>query len=168
VELLRQLIIREGLLLIYHGICLHPRLLRERLLAMLGEDVGAEVKHSSIYAGGPGVVVKDVEEADLMESGLEDILELNAYGVQIVLEKVDRAYLLIVLSRAAKDIRRTVLTNLSRNAADMICEDLVRFGTFSNADIEVARKMVASTVVELEEEGSIVIEGECKARQYAV
>ena len=164
VDLLRQMIIRDGVLALEAG--LRPEIIQIKLTAMLGEDVGVGIKRA-VYTGGPGAVLKEVEAANIMESGLEDLLVLNAYGVQTVLRKVDRACLLIVLSRASNDIRRTVLTSLSRNAAGMMCEDLARSGAFCEKDIEEARKKVAGTVVGLLEEGYIVIEGECKARRYA-
>jgi len=90
----------------------------------------------------------------------EDIVRLDDRSIQKVLGKADSQRLALALKGASPSCSEQIFSNLSRNAAMMLREDLEYMGPARIGDVKAAREEILSIVRTLEEGGEIIINSE--------
>lgn len=89
----------------------------------------------------------------------EDILRINDRGIQALLKEVDRQQLALALRTASGELKEKVFKNMSKNAANLIKEEMEFMGPVRLADVETAQQQLMDVVRRLEEAGELIIRG---------
>ncbi|MDR0272257.1 MAG: hypothetical protein LBI27_02945 [Clostridiales bacterium] len=143
VELLRQAIMLEGILSITAG--LNPRIIKDKLTIMLGEDVYLNPDSA------------DEDEPDEDRFTFEDIAILNAFDIQRVLREAEHREIALALKGSSEEVTNTIFLNLSKNAVEMIKDDMQVMGVVRTSDAEEARQKILDIIRRLAECGEIFI-----------
>jgi flagellar motor switch protein FliG len=93
----------------------------------------------------------------------EDLLRLDARGMQALLKGVSTDQLIIALKTASVELREKIFSNLSSRAAGMLREELEMLGPVRISDVEGAQAAIVETALTLEAEGKIQIAREGQA-----
>jgi flagellar motor switch protein FliG len=87
----------------------------------------------------------------------EDLVKVDAKGMQKVLAEVDKADLTLALRAAPAEVRTKLLDNLSSRARESIQEEIDLMGPKPLSEIEAAQKRILQLVRGMEERGEITV-----------
>jgi flagellar motor switch protein FliG len=87
----------------------------------------------------------------------EDLILVEAKGIQRILREVDQKDLALALKGASDEISKHLMSNMSERAAAALREEIDLLGTVRVKDVEEAQGRILEGVRELETEGEVVI-----------
>ncbi|SMO81719.1 flagellar motor switch protein FliG [Gracilimonas mengyeensis] len=85
----------------------------------------------------------------------EDILHFDDRTVQLIINEMEKADLVMGLKGVNDDLSNKFLRNMSNRAADMLREDMEALGPVPLKDVKEAQQRIIKKIKELEEEGQI-------------
>ena len=88
----------------------------------------------------------------------EDLLLLDPSAVQRIMREIDMRDLTLSLKKASEPLKRLMLSNISRRAAESVQEEMAFLGNVKPRDIEAAQFRIIETVRKLESEGEIELD----------
>lgn len=100
------------------------------------------------------------ESADRVKSLMftfEDLIRIDAQGIQVLLRNIDKDKLAIALKGASDTIKELFFNNMSSRAGKIIKEDMDSMGPVRLRDVEEAQQYVVSTAKDLANAGEIVV-----------
>lgn len=134
--------------------------------AVGGVDTVAEILNLADRATEKSIMEGlESEDPDLVEGirrlmfVFEDIIHVDAKGIQSMLKEVDNEELSLALKTASADLQEKIFGNMSERAAALIKEDMEFMGPVRVSDVEAAQQRIVDVVRRLEESGDIVIAG---------
>jgi flagellar motor switch protein FliG len=89
----------------------------------------------------------------------EDLRQIDKAGLQKVLREIDMRDLAVALKSASEKLKATLLSCISRRAAETVNEEMGFLGALKAKDIEAAQMRIIEVVRRLESEGEIEIGG---------
>ena len=87
----------------------------------------------------------------------EDLIRVDAQGIQVLLRNIDKDKLAVALKGASETIKELFFNNMSSRAGKIIKEDMEAMGPVRLRDVEEAQQYVVTTTKELSNAGEIVI-----------
>ncbi len=87
----------------------------------------------------------------------DDLVNVEAKGIQALLKELDNSTLLLALKTASDRVKTHVLSNLSSRAVEMLEEDMEVMGPTRLSDVEGAQQEIAQIALRLESEGKLAI-----------
>ncbi len=87
----------------------------------------------------------------------DDLVRLDASGIQLLLRQVEKDQLAMSLKGAAEDVKDLFFSNMSERAGKMMREDMEAMGAVRLKDVDEAQAAVVSTAKALADAGEIVI-----------
>ena len=87
----------------------------------------------------------------------ENLLSLSDRDVQALLREVSSEMLLVALRGADEAVRRKIMGNMSRRAADLLRDDLEAMPPVKLSDVETAQKEIMAIAKRLAEAGEITL-----------
>jgi flagellar motor switch protein FliG len=93
---------------------------------------------------------------DLMFT-FDDLIKINAMGVQVILRSVDKAKLTIALKGASQPLRNLFVNNMSQRASKILIEDMEALGPVRLKDVDEAQSMIVNMARDLAAKGEITI-----------
>ena len=87
----------------------------------------------------------------------DDLVRLDASGIQLLLRQVEKDQLAMSLKGAAEDVKDLFFSNMSERAGKMMREDMEAMGAVRLKDVDEAQAGVVSTAKALAAAGEIVI-----------
>ena len=87
----------------------------------------------------------------------ENMLLLDDRTTQRILRDIDSKDLILALKGASEELRRLILRNMSKRAAELLQEDLAMIGPVRLRDVEEAQQRIVSVIRQLEASEEIVI-----------
>jgi flagellar motor switch protein FliG len=100
-----------------------------------------------------------VEQIRRLMFVFEDILMVDAKGIQTVLKEVDNDELCLALKTASEELKAKIFANMSTRASDLIREEMEYMGPVRLSDVEAAQQRIVDIVRRLEDAGEIIIAG---------
>ncbi len=97
----------------------------------------------------------------------EDLIRLQSPAIQRIMRETDMRDLAVALKKASEPIKKLLLGNISRRAAETVQEEMTFMGSMKLKDIEAAQMRIIDCVRKLEAEGEIEIEENASAEEYA-
>jgi len=85
----------------------------------------------------------------------EDLLLFEAPVIQRIMREIDMRDLTLALKKASEPLKRLMLSNISRRAAESVTEELAFLGHVKLRDVEAAQFRIIDAVRKLEAEGEI-------------
>jgi flagellar motor switch protein FliG len=85
----------------------------------------------------------------------EDLAALNAATIQRIMRETDMRDLALSLKRATEPVKKLLLSNISRRAAETVKEEMAFMGSVRLRDIEAAQFRIIDAVRKLEADGEI-------------
>jgi len=85
----------------------------------------------------------------------EDLLMLDGSSIQRIMREIDTRDLTIALKKASEPLKKLLLSNISRRAAETVQEELAFLGHVKPRDVEAAQFRIIDSVRKLETEGEI-------------
>jgi len=89
----------------------------------------------------------------------EDLVGINDAGIRELLKDVSSKDLTMALKTASEELKRKILGNLSKRAAQILQEDLSVMGPVRLSEVEAAQQNIINTARRLEKEGKIFLMG---------
>jgi flagellar motor switch protein FliG len=89
----------------------------------------------------------------------EDLVGINDQGICELLKEVKSEDLTLALKTASEELRRKVLSNLSKRAAQILEEDMGVMGPVRLSEVETAQQNIINAARRLEKEGKIFLVG---------
>lgn len=89
----------------------------------------------------------------------DDVLRVNDRGIQALLKEIDREQLALALRTANPELKDKFFKNMSKNASNLIKEEMEYMGPVRLADVENAQQQIMDIVRKLEEAGEVIIQG---------
>ena len=87
----------------------------------------------------------------------DDLVRLDAGGIQALLRQVEKDQLAMALKGASDDVKELFFSNMSERAGKMMREDMEAMGAVRLKDVDEAQSGVVITAKELADAGEIVI-----------
>jgi len=87
----------------------------------------------------------------------EDLIKIDAAGIQAIIRAVDKDKLVVALKGANDDMRNLFFSNMSERAAKIMKEDMESKGPVRMRDVDEAQMAVVTKAKELSEAGEIII-----------
>ena len=87
----------------------------------------------------------------------DDLVRLDAAGIQVLLRQVDKDQLGLALKGAAEDVKDLFFSNMSERAGKMMREDMEAMGAVRLKDVDEAQAAVVANAKALADSGEIVI-----------
>ena len=87
----------------------------------------------------------------------DDLVRLDASGIQLLLRQVEKDQLAMSLKGAAEDVKDLFFSNMSERAGKMMREDMEAMGAVRLKDVDEAQAAVVSVAKALADAGEIVI-----------
>jgi len=87
----------------------------------------------------------------------DDLVRLDASGIQLLLRQVEKDQLAMSLKGAAEDVKDLFFSNMSERAGKMMREDMEAMGAVRLKDVDEAQATVVSNAKALADAGEIVI-----------
>ncbi len=87
----------------------------------------------------------------------DDLVRLDASGIQLLLRQVEKDQLAMSLKGAAEDVKDLFFSNMSERAGKMMREDMEDMGAVRLKDVDEAQAAVVSNAKALADAGEIVI-----------
>jgi flagellar motor switch protein FliG len=88
----------------------------------------------------------------------EDLERLDSRTLQTILQDVDMRLLAVALKTASEKLKKSLLSCISKRAAENISEEISFMGPLKLTEIDAARSQIIDTVRRLEAEGEINLE----------
>jgi len=88
----------------------------------------------------------------------EDLLLLEPPYVQRIMREIDTRDLTVALKKVSEPLKKLLLSNISRRAAETVQEEMAFLGQVKMRDIEAAQFRIIDTVRKLEAEGEIELD----------
>jgi flagellar motor switch protein FliG len=85
----------------------------------------------------------------------EDLLLFEAPVIQRIMREIDMRDLTLALKKASEPLKRLMLSNISRRAAESVQEEIMFLGHVKLRDVEAAQFRIIDAVRKLEAEGEI-------------
>lgn len=85
----------------------------------------------------------------------EDLLLLSGSSIQRIMREIDMRDLTVALKKSSEALKKLLLGNISRRAAESVTEELAFMGSVKPRDVEAAQFRVIDAVRKLEAEGEI-------------
>jgi len=95
----------------------------------------------------------------------EDLLLLNAQSIQRIMRETDMRDLTLALKKASDPLKKLMLSNISRRAAETVQEEMQMMGHVKLRDVEAAQFRIIDAVRKLEAEGEIDLD-EARSSEY--
>lgn len=95
----------------------------------------------------------------------EDMIGLSGSSIQRIMREIDMADLSVSLKKVSEPLKKLLLANISRRAAEAVQEEMAYMGPVKGKDIEAAQLRIIEVVRKLEAEGEIDLD-EAKQSQY--
>lgn len=95
----------------------------------------------------------------------EDLLSLNAQSIQRIMREVDMRDLSLALKKASEPLKKLLLSNISRRAAEAVNDEIQFLGHVKLRDVEAAQFRIIDAVRKLEADGEIDLD-EARANEY--
>lgn len=89
----------------------------------------------------------------------EDLADLDDRSMQSLLKEVTTETLIIALKSTTEELKRLILSNLSKRAAQMIQEDMETMGPVKLSEVESMQQAIVQVALKLEDDGTIVLPG---------
>jgi flagellar motor switch protein FliG len=96
----------------------------------------------------------------------EDLGALNAATIQRIMREIDMRDLAVSLKRASEGVKKLLLGNISRRAAETVQEEMAFMGSIRLRDIEAAQLRVIDAVRKLEADGEIDLDEARASEEY--
>jgi len=87
----------------------------------------------------------------------EDFMNLEDTAIQKILRETEQQTVALALKNAETALQEKIFSNMSKNACQLLKEDMEFMGTVRISDIEEARMKMVKTVRRLEASGEIVV-----------
>ena len=87
----------------------------------------------------------------------DDLVRLDASGIQVLLRQVEKDQLAIALKGAAEDVKDLFFSNMSERAGKMMREDMEAMGAVRLKDVDEAQSGIVIVAKNLADSGEIVI-----------
>lgn len=87
----------------------------------------------------------------------EDLIRVDAQGIQILLRNIDKDKLAVALKGASETIKDLFINNMSSRAGKILKEDMEAMGPVRLRDVEEAQQYIVTAAKELSNNGEIVI-----------
>jgi flagellar motor switch protein FliG len=97
----------------------------------------------------------------------EDLLRLNSQAVQRIMREIDMRDLAVSLKKASDPLKKLLLSNISRRAAEAVQDEISFMGQVKLRDIEAAQFRIIDAVRKLEAEGEIDLDA-TRAGEYEI
>lgn len=97
----------------------------------------------------------------------EDLIRLSASTIQRIMRETDMRDLAVSLKRASEPVKKLLLGNISRRAAETVQEEMAFMGSIKLKDIEAAQFRIIDAVRKLEAEGEIELDEPANPEEYA-
>jgi flagellar motor switch protein FliG len=88
----------------------------------------------------------------------EDLLSLDPPYVQRIMREIDTRDLTIALKKVSEPLKKLLLSNISRRAAESVQEEMAFLGHVKMKDVEAAQFRIIDAVRKLEAEGEIELD----------
>ena len=88
----------------------------------------------------------------------EDLLILSGPAIQRILREIDMRDLTVSLKKASEPLRKLILANMSKRAAEALAEELAYLTGIKNKDVEAAQFRIIEAVRKLEADGEIELD----------
>ncbi len=88
----------------------------------------------------------------------EDLLLLDPAAIQRIMREIDMRDLTLALKKSSEPLKRLMLSNISRRAAESVQEEMAFLGNVKPRDVEAAQFRIIETVRKLESEGEIELD----------
>jgi flagellar motor switch protein FliG len=85
----------------------------------------------------------------------EDLLLLSGGSIQRIMREIDMRDLTVALKKSSEPLKKLLLGNISRRAAESVQEEIAFLGNVKARDIEAAQFRIIDAVRKLEAEGEI-------------
>jgi len=87
----------------------------------------------------------------------EDLISLDDRSMQRVLKEVDNRDLAMAMKAASEELKKKILANMSKRAAEMINEELGYMGPVRLREVEEVQQKIIDVIRRLEDDGEIVL-----------
>ena len=87
----------------------------------------------------------------------EDLMGLDDRSIQRILKEVDNRDLAMALKATSEELKKKILANMSKRAAEMIQEELEYMGPVRLREVEEVQQKIIDVIRRLEDEGEIVL-----------
>jgi len=87
----------------------------------------------------------------------DDLVRLDASGIQLLLRQVEKDQLALALKGSAEDVKDLFFSNMSERAGKMMREDMEAMGAVRLKDVDEAQAVIVTTAKSLADAGEIVI-----------
>jgi len=87
----------------------------------------------------------------------DDLVRMDAAGIQVLLRQVEKDQLALGLKGAADDVKDLFFSNMSERAGKMMREDMEAMGAVRLKDVDEAQAVIVTTAKALADSGEIVI-----------
>jgi flagellar motor switch protein FliG len=88
----------------------------------------------------------------------EDLLLLEPAYIQRIMREIDTRDLTIALKKVSEPLKKLLLSNISRRAAESVQEEMAQLGHVKPRDVEAAQFRIIDSVRKLEAEGEIELD----------
>jgi flagellar motor switch protein FliG len=88
----------------------------------------------------------------------EDLLLLDPPYIQRIMREIDTRDLTMALKKVSEPLKKLLLSNISRRAAESVQEEMAFLGHVKMRDIEAAQFRIIDIVRKLESEGEIELD----------
>ena len=89
----------------------------------------------------------------------DDVLKIDARGMQALVREVEPEQLVIALKGASEALRSHVYGAMSARAATGVQDDLAGFGPLKLSEVRTAQQAIAAVVRRLADAGSLMMPG---------
>lgn len=96
----------------------------------------------------------------------EDLQLLDASAIQRIMREVDSRDLTLALKKASEPLKRLLLSNISRRAAESVQEEMAFLGHVKARDVEAAQFRIIDAVRKLEADGEIELNENRSETEY--
>lgn len=103
---------------------------------------------------------RDAESAERVRALMftfEDLVKIDASGVQTILRNIDKDKLAIALKGASDPIKDLFFGNMSERASKILIEDMEGMGPVRLKDVDEAQMYIVNTTKELAAKGELII-----------
>jgi flagellar motor switch protein FliG len=98
----------------------------------------------------------------------EDLLLLDPTAIQRIMREIDMRDLTLSLKKSSEPLKRLMLSNISRRAAESVQEEMAFLGSVKPRDVEAAQFRIIETVRKLESEGEIELDNSTETENEMV
>jgi flagellar motor switch protein FliG len=98
----------------------------------------------------------------------EDLLLLNAQAIQRIMREIDMRDLSLALKKSTEPLKKLLLANISRRAAEAVQDEISMLGHVKLRDVEAAQFRIIDAVRKLEAEGEIDLDESRSSAEYEI